>query len=160
MVVDVNDESCLQSEGHSKVSRVSDWRVWERGSDSGELELSAFTLGKRTGGALRVTKVNRRLRVRFPPPPTILSSLPLPTSRSVFFQTPSFTFPRSSGTTKNAVVFGDSDLQVTKPSSDLGLIVFPILLPELKHWKCRFYRKGIRFKSGRFGMIIWKKSFL
>nr|POE97963.1 hypothetical protein CFP56_56715 [Quercus suber] len=77
-----------------------------------------------------------------------------------FFQTPSFTFPRSSGTTKNAVVFGDSDLQVTKPSSDLGLIVFPILLPELKHWKCRFYRKGIRFKSGRFGMIIWKKSFL
>ncbi|KAF3965616.1 hypothetical protein CMV_010208 [Castanea mollissima] len=120
MVVDVNDESCLQSEGHSKVSRVSDWRVWERGSDSGELELSAFTLGKRTGGALRVTKVNRRLRVRFPPPPTILSSLPLPTSRSVFFQTPSFTFPRSSGTTKNAVVFGDSDLQVTKPSSDLS----------------------------------------
>nr|POE97964.1 hypothetical protein CFP56_56715 [Quercus suber] len=37
-----------------------------------------------------------------------------------FFQTPSFTFPRSSGTTKNAVVFGDSDLQVTKPSSDLS----------------------------------------
>ncbi|KAK7859091.1 hypothetical protein CFP56_008687 [Quercus suber] len=27
---------------------------------------------------------------------------------------------RSSGTTKNAVVFGDSDLQVTKPSSDLS----------------------------------------
>lgn len=61
MAVDVNDESCLQSEGHSRVSRVSDWRAWERVSESGELGLSAFTLGKRTGGALRATEVNRRL---------------------------------------------------------------------------------------------------
>ncbi len=54
----MKEESCLQSEGHSRISRVSDWRVWERVSrcefDSGKLEsLELSGLGKRIGGFLR-----------------------------------------------------------------------------------------------------------
>lgn len=57
MEVDVKEESCLQTKGHSRVFRVSDWRVLERVSrcefDSAELEGLKSALGKRIGGFLR-----------------------------------------------------------------------------------------------------------
>lgn len=56
MEVDVKEESCLQTKGHSRVFRVSDWRVLERVSRcefaSAELGLRS-ALGKRIGGFLR-----------------------------------------------------------------------------------------------------------
>lgn len=56
MGVDVKEESCLQTKGHSRVFRVSDWSVRERVSrcelDSAELEGFRSALGKRIGGSL------------------------------------------------------------------------------------------------------------
>lgn len=60
MVVDVKEESCLHTEGHSRILRVSAWRVWERANrsefDLRELESEKEglrALGDRIGGFMK-----------------------------------------------------------------------------------------------------------
>ncbi|KAI9118623.1 hypothetical protein K1719_010955 [Acacia pycnantha] len=52
----------------------------------------------------------------------------------------------------------DSKLYPQKSASDLGLIAFSALVFGLVDRKCQYCRKAIRFKSGRFGRTILKKS--
>lgn len=71
MEVDAKAESCLQTEAHSRMSRVSDWRECARVSwlefDSGESEseklVTAVGLAKRTEDF--GTEMNNRLLLSF-----------------------------------------------------------------------------------------------